>query len=105
MSFMIVRTGRIAIGVVLWMGGHQVLVGDITAGNLSAFIFYAVVTAGAAGATGTALVELYVAPPVTASSTSFNARATSFVVAGRRNARDDEHAHCRAGQGDGAALI
>ncbi|MCE9508630.1 MAG: ATP-binding cassette domain-containing protein [Alphaproteobacteria bacterium] len=39
-----------AIGVVLWMGGHQVLTGEISVGNLSAFIFYAVVTAGAAGA-------------------------------------------------------
>jgi ATP-binding cassette subfamily B protein len=36
-----------AVGVVLWMGGHQVLKGQITAGDLSAFIFYAVTTAGA----------------------------------------------------------
>jgi ATP-binding cassette subfamily B protein len=39
-----------AIGVVLWMGGHRVLLGQISAGSLSAFIFYAVVTAGAVGA-------------------------------------------------------
>lgn len=39
-----------AIGVVLWIGGHQVLAGEMTAGELSAFIFYAVVTASAVGA-------------------------------------------------------
>jgi len=38
-----------AIGVVLWLGGHKVLNGDISAGDLSAFIFYAIVTAGAVG--------------------------------------------------------
>ena len=36
-----------AIGIVLWMGGHRVLAGQITAGDLSAFIFYSVTTAGA----------------------------------------------------------
>ena len=36
-----------AIGIVLWMGGHRVLSGQITPGALSAFIFYSVTTAGA----------------------------------------------------------
>lgn len=36
-----------AIGVVLWAGGHRVLAGDMTAGSLSAFVFYAVIVAGA----------------------------------------------------------
>ncbi len=36
-----------AIGVVLWFGGHQVLNGVISGGELSAFLFYAIVVAGA----------------------------------------------------------
>lgn len=38
-----------AIGIVLWMGGHRVLSGQITAGSLTAFIFYSITTAGAVG--------------------------------------------------------
>ena len=38
------------IGIVLWMGGHDVLAGRISAGELSAFVFYAVVVAGSVGA-------------------------------------------------------
>ncbi|NEV61157.1 ABC transporter transmembrane domain-containing protein [Thiorhodococcus minor] len=38
-----------AIGVVLWMGGHQVLEGTLSGGELSAFLFYAIVVAGAVG--------------------------------------------------------
>jgi ATP-binding cassette subfamily B protein len=39
-----------AIGVILWFGGKEVVTGDISAGELSAFVFYAVVVAGAVGA-------------------------------------------------------
>lgn len=39
-----------AVGGILWLGGHDVIGGAITAGELSAFVFYAVVVAGAAGA-------------------------------------------------------
>jgi ATP-binding cassette subfamily B protein len=39
-----------AIGFVLWTGGHDVLKGRMTAGELSSFIFYAVVVASATGA-------------------------------------------------------
>ncbi len=39
-----------AIGILLWMGGHRVLSGTISAGDLSAFLFYAVTVAGAVGA-------------------------------------------------------
>lgn len=35
---------------VLWIGGHQVLLGELTAGELSAFVFISVICAGAAGA-------------------------------------------------------
>ncbi len=39
-----------AIVVVLWFGGKDVLAGRITSGELSAFVFYSVVVAGAVGA-------------------------------------------------------
>lgn len=39
-----------AVGLVLWMGGHMVLRGEMSAGELSAFVFYAVVTAAGVGA-------------------------------------------------------
>ncbi|MCC7327615.1 MAG: ATP-binding cassette domain-containing protein [Burkholderiales bacterium] len=38
-----------AVGVILWIGGHDVVAGRISAGELSAFVFYAVIVAGAAG--------------------------------------------------------
>jgi ATP-binding cassette subfamily B protein len=38
-----------AVAVILWLGGHDVLTGDITAGELSAFVFYAVIVASATG--------------------------------------------------------
>ena len=38
-----------AITVVLWLGGHDVLTGRITAGELSSFVFYATVVASAVG--------------------------------------------------------
>ncbi len=39
-----------AIGVILWLGAHGVVAGEISAGALTAFIFYAVVVAGSVGA-------------------------------------------------------
>jgi ATP-binding cassette subfamily B protein len=39
-----------AISFILWIGGHDVLAGRLTAGDLSAFVFYAVVVAGSVGA-------------------------------------------------------
>jgi ATP-binding cassette subfamily B protein len=38
-----------AIGVVLWIGGHDAIAGRVSAGDLSAFVFYAVVVAGSVG--------------------------------------------------------
>ena len=38
-----------AVGIVLWIGGHDVLGGRLTAGELSAFVFYASVVASGAG--------------------------------------------------------
>ncbi|MBV8393236.1 MAG: ATP-binding cassette domain-containing protein [Alphaproteobacteria bacterium] len=39
-----------AVGFLLWMGGQDVIAGRISAGDLSAFIFYAVLVASAGGA-------------------------------------------------------
>ena len=39
-----------AIGVILWIGGHDVLAGRLSMGELSAFVFYAAIVAAAVGA-------------------------------------------------------
>ncbi|MDE2360435.1 MAG: ATP-binding cassette domain-containing protein [Betaproteobacteria bacterium] len=39
-----------AVGVILWIGGHDVVSGRLSAGQLSAFVFYAIIVAGAVGA-------------------------------------------------------
>lgn len=39
-----------AIAFILWIGGHDVLDGEITAGQLSAFVFYAAIVAGSVAA-------------------------------------------------------
>src|SRR5262245_41939829 len=38
-----------AVGIILWVGGHDVFAGRLTAGELSAFVFYAFVVATGAG--------------------------------------------------------
>jgi ATP-binding cassette, subfamily B, bacterial len=38
-----------AVAIILWIGGHDVLAGRITAGELSAFVFYAFIVASGAG--------------------------------------------------------
>jgi ATP-binding cassette subfamily B protein len=47
-----------AISVILWIGGRDVLAGRISAGDLSAFVFYAAVVAGAVGALSEVMGEL-----------------------------------------------
>jgi ATP-binding cassette subfamily B protein len=47
-----------AVSVILWIGGHDVLSGRITAGELSAFVFYAIVVAGSAGAVSEVIGDL-----------------------------------------------
>jgi len=47
-----------AVGVILWIGGHDVLAGRMTAGELSAFVFYAVLVAGAVGAVSEVIGDL-----------------------------------------------
>jgi ATP-binding cassette subfamily B protein len=38
-----------AVGVILWVGGHDVVAGRLSPGQLSAFVFYAVIVASAVG--------------------------------------------------------
>lgn len=47
-----------AVGTILWIGGHDVLDGSISAGELSAFVFYAVVVAGSVGAISEVIGDL-----------------------------------------------
>jgi ATP-binding cassette subfamily B protein len=47
-----------AVGLILWRGGHDVVAGRMTAGELSAFVFYAVLAAGAVGAISEVAGEL-----------------------------------------------
>ena len=46
---LVMLIGFCAVGVILWVGGHDVLAGTLTAGELSAFVFYAAVVASGAG--------------------------------------------------------
>ncbi len=39
-----------AIAFILWVGGHDVLAGELSAGQLSAFVFYAAIVAASVGA-------------------------------------------------------
>ncbi len=47
-----------AIGAILWIGGHDVVAGRISGGELSAFVFYAVLVAGAVGAIAEVMGDL-----------------------------------------------
>ena len=46
---LVMLIGFCAVGGILWIGGHDVFAGRITAGQLSAFVFYAAVVASGAG--------------------------------------------------------
>lgn len=47
-----------SIGVIIWIGGHDVLSGTMTAGELSSFIFYSMVVAGSTGAISEVIGDL-----------------------------------------------
>jgi ATP-binding cassette subfamily B protein len=47
-----------SVGFLLWMGGQDVIAGRITAGDLSAFVFYAVLVAGSGGAISETIGDL-----------------------------------------------
>jgi len=46
---LVMLIGFCAVGVILWIGGYDVFAGRLTAGQLSAFVFYAAVVASGAG--------------------------------------------------------
>lgn len=46
------------IGLILWIGGHDVLAGKVSAGELSAFVFYAAMVAAAAAAISEVIGDL-----------------------------------------------
>jgi ATP-binding cassette subfamily B protein len=46
------------VGVILWKGGHDVLAGTLSAGDLSAFIFYSAIAASAIAAISEVLSDL-----------------------------------------------
>jgi ATP-binding cassette subfamily B protein len=47
-----------AIGLILWVGGHQVFAGKMSGGDLAAFVFYASIVAGAVGSISEIMAEL-----------------------------------------------
>ncbi len=47
-----------AVGIIMWYGGHDVIAGRLSAGELSAFIFYAIVVAGSMGAISEVIGDL-----------------------------------------------
>ncbi len=47
-----------AVGIILWVGGHDVFAGRISAGDLSAFVFYAILVAIAAAAISEVIGDL-----------------------------------------------
>jgi ATP-binding cassette subfamily B protein len=47
-----------AIGIILWVGGHDVIAGRLTAGQLSAFIFYSVLVASATAALAEVMADI-----------------------------------------------
>ncbi|MEJ0062867.1 MAG: ABC transporter transmembrane domain-containing protein [Alphaproteobacteria bacterium] len=65
MSMLVIALVFSAIGMVLWAGGHDVLTGRMTAGQLSSFIFYAVLVAGAVGALSEVMGDLHQAAGAT----------------------------------------
>ncbi len=79
---LVMLIGFCAVGVIMWIGGHDVFAGRMSAGELSAFVCYAVVVAGGAatvsevwgeiqrGAGATErLMELLDTPPALAAAT------------------------------------
>lgn len=49
MSAVVISIVFCAVGIILWIGGKDVISGAMTPGELSAFVFYAVVVAGSVG--------------------------------------------------------
>lgn len=47
-----------AVGLILWLGGHDVVTGQMSAGDLSAFVFYSILVAGSVGAFSEVVADL-----------------------------------------------
>jgi ATP-binding cassette subfamily B protein len=47
-----------AVGIIMWYGGHDVITGRLSVGELSAFIFYAIIVAGSMGAISEVIGDL-----------------------------------------------
>jgi ATP-binding cassette subfamily B protein len=58
MSMLVITLVFSAIGVILWIGGHDVLAGHVTPGQLSSFIYYAIAVSGAVGAISDVMGDL-----------------------------------------------
>src|SRR5882724_1118640 len=49
LTFLVILLAFGAVAIILWIGGRDVMAGRISAGDLSSFVFYAIVVAGAVG--------------------------------------------------------
>ena len=70
-----------SISVVLWVGGHDVLAGRMSGGQLSAFVFYALLVAGSVSALSEVAGELMRAAGATERLMELLAMRSSVVVA------------------------
>jgi ATP-binding cassette subfamily B protein len=117
-----------AVGLILWVGGHDVLAGRMTAGALSAFVFYAAVVATGAGTVSEVWGELQraagaterlfelldarpeiVAPadpvPAPAAPRAIDFDAVSFAYPARPGANALERFSLRVAAGERVALV
>ena len=84
-----------AVGFLLWMGGHDVISGRITAGDLSAFVFYAVLVASSGGAISETIGDLQRAAGAAERLAELRAEPPVIVEAG------ESQAPAQAGAGRG----
>lgn len=70
-----------AVALVLWVGGHDVLAGNLSGGELSAFIFYAVIVAGAMGTISEVIGDLQRAAGATERLVELLATPSEIVLA------------------------
>jgi ATP-binding cassette subfamily B protein len=119
-----------AVGIIMWIGGHDVFAGRMTPGELSAFVFYAAMVAAGAGtvaevwgelqrAAGAAerLMDLLdTAPRIVPPGKPMSVRAgpggraiefdqIDFAYPGRPDARALTHFHLRVAPGERVALV